>query len=317
MTIDLNMKGYVPGMTANIETDAFRQLPLDPAQGYPLTNPLPDEMRKFLWPEGQNCFALLDGAAFPNLPEMLETSGLPHGCLFQGEAAEDLGEVAPWLVTLADSNALTRSLFTDGDAPWQLWGSGPLLLLQSPHSLRQIRAHLRKFTRLKGTDGRHYFFRFWEAAYLEAFLLEMSPVEAAKLFDAELFSGLLVGQPAGLRRFRWKTRPARSMSKSLLMTPDMRTLFGYVAQHEFDKTLHAEHCSQGDMDAGLMAACLETARRNGFYARTVLRDYIGWCAQENANIMEQSWARAELQQTQKYRETLRFDRLRLTAEERA
>lgn len=46
------------------------------------------------------CFAILDGAKIGNLPEVLTASGLPHRCLFQGDAFDTLGDAAPWIVQL-------------------------------------------------------------------------------------------------------------------------------------------------------------------------------------------------------------------------
>ena len=41
----------------------------------------------------------------------LEESGLPHQCLFKGDAAEDLKDAAPYLVELNPENAFTERLF--------------------------------------------------------------------------------------------------------------------------------------------------------------------------------------------------------------
>ncbi|MEP4929489.1 MAG: hypothetical protein ABJT31_17080, partial [Hyphomicrobiales bacterium] len=35
-------------------------------------------------------YAILDAAKFPNLPELLEVSGLVHRCLFKGDAFDEL-----------------------------------------------------------------------------------------------------------------------------------------------------------------------------------------------------------------------------------
>lgn len=64
-------------------------------------------------------YTILDAATVANLPEMLESSGLEHRCLFKGPALEELKNVAPWLVRLEEGNAFTRSLFTVSEASWQ------------------------------------------------------------------------------------------------------------------------------------------------------------------------------------------------------
>jgi hypothetical protein len=112
-------------------------------------------------------YALLDAAKVPGLPEMLETSGPEHTCLFQGAAAEDLSDVAPWLVRLEEGHRLTRNLFTRGNAPWAMWDAKVGLFVRSQSSLDDLRRHLRKFTRVRNNAGRTVFFRFWDAGVLD------------------------------------------------------------------------------------------------------------------------------------------------------
>jgi len=57
-------------------------------------------------------YVILDAAKFPDLPELLENSGLPHLCLFKGDTYDELKEVAPWIVQIEAGNSFTRSLFT-------------------------------------------------------------------------------------------------------------------------------------------------------------------------------------------------------------
>ncbi|WP_179381730.1 DUF4123 domain-containing protein [Jannaschia marina] len=107
-------------------------------------------------------YAVLDAARVPGLPEMLDGSGLDHACLFQGQAASELRDVAPWLVRLEESHGLTRALFTRGDGPNHLWDKEPGIFLRSQEALDAVRKHLRKFTKVRDEDGRWYYARFWE-----------------------------------------------------------------------------------------------------------------------------------------------------------
>ncbi len=109
-------------------------------------------------------YALLDAAKVLGLPEMLETSGLDHACLFQGTAAEELRDVAPWIVRLDEHHKFTRSVFTSGNAPWDMWDKEPGILLRSQGSLADLRRHLRKFTRVKDETGKWYYVRFYDPA---------------------------------------------------------------------------------------------------------------------------------------------------------
>ena len=115
-------------------------------------------------------YAVLDAARVPGLPEMLEASGLEHACLFQGDAVEDLRDVAHWLVRLEEDHRFTRGLFTRGEAPWEMWDAEPGVLLRGTVSLDDLRKHLRRFTKVRDRAGRWTYFRFWEGDALAAYL---------------------------------------------------------------------------------------------------------------------------------------------------
>ena len=114
-------------------------------------------------------YAILDAAKVTNLSDMLEASGLPHRCLFKGEAYEELKDVAPWIVQIKDGHNLIRNLFTQGDAGWHLWDSEPGIYIRSRASLDDLWSHFRKFTRIQDDTGKWFYFRFWEAQYAGAY----------------------------------------------------------------------------------------------------------------------------------------------------
>lgn len=118
---------------------------------------------------GAACLALVDTASHPNLAEMIETSGLAHRSLFQGDAAEALRDAAPWLVRLDPGNGFTRNLFThDPDTPWALWGRVAPVLIRTGDSLDAVAAHFRRLTRVRAqSDGRWLYFRFYAPQTLE------------------------------------------------------------------------------------------------------------------------------------------------------
>lgn len=126
------------------------------------------------------CFAILDAAKIHDLPELLIGSGLEHKCLFTGDALDELGHVAPWIVRLEDGNNFTRALFTQTDppTPWTHWAKDAGIYLRSTASLEDLWAHFRKFTkvRVEGLPDDHrgawQYFRFYD------------PEQAAIYFDA-------------------------------------------------------------------------------------------------------------------------------------
>lgn len=111
-------------------------------------------------------YAILDAARVTNLPEMLETSGLDHRCLFKGKAEDELKNVAPWLVRLEEGNTFTRNMFTLSKAPWHLWGSESGIYLRSRGTLDDVWKHFRKLTKVQDENQKWYYFRFWERQIL-------------------------------------------------------------------------------------------------------------------------------------------------------
>lgn len=109
-------------------------------------------------------FALLDAALVMGLPEMLAASDLAHDCLFAGKAATEMADVAPWLVELEPDHRLTRMLLTTVEAPGGLAERQAGAFLRSRAPLATLRAHLRRFTRLRDETGRWLMFRLWSPA---------------------------------------------------------------------------------------------------------------------------------------------------------
>ncbi|MBL3611001.1 DUF4123 domain-containing protein [Rhodovulum sulfidophilum] len=115
-------------------------------------------------------FAVLDAARLPNLPEILSASGLEYACLFKGGAADELQDVAPWIVRLEDESRFTRNIFTQGDAPWAMWGQAPGIYLRSRDGLDDVRNHLRKFIRARDDEGTWFYLRLYDPRIMRAFL---------------------------------------------------------------------------------------------------------------------------------------------------
>ncbi len=94
------------------------------------------------------------------LTGLLETSGLRYQSLFQGEAQEELGEHAPYLVELKDVNDFTRRLFTGSEGVGGLWEKELGIFIRSRTGFDALRKHLRKFTQVQNEEGKWFYFRF-------------------------------------------------------------------------------------------------------------------------------------------------------------
>ncbi|WP_158442343.1 DUF4123 domain-containing protein [Paracoccus aminophilus] len=153
--------------------------PLDDQRALAVKKTVPDVLREILFDdhparepdldEAQQSqpvqtYAILDGAKVPELPAMLEASGLPHRCLFRGTAYKELKDVAPWIVQLKEDANFCRHLFTSGTAHWQLWDKAPGIYIRSRASLEALWRYVRKFTRIQDESGKWFYFRFYDPA---------------------------------------------------------------------------------------------------------------------------------------------------------
>lgn len=154
---------------------------------------------------------MLDAAKVDGLPEMLEASGLPHCCLYANQ--DGLEAVAPWLVELAADSSFTRTIFTQGHAPWTMWDRDAGVILRSPLALDALRRHLRRFTMVK-IDGEKepLFFRFWEPRVMCRYLTSHH-AQARTNVLALLHGGAMMAVD------RWNTRVVRGTAAAPVDTP--------------------------------------------------------------------------------------------------
>lgn len=66
------------------------------------------ELGRMLNDDTSACFALVDGASFPGLAELLNASSLEHDCLFRGMARDDASTVAPWIIRIGSDDPVSR-----------------------------------------------------------------------------------------------------------------------------------------------------------------------------------------------------------------
>ncbi|RMC30116.1 DUF4123 domain-containing protein [Paracoccus alkanivorans] len=103
---------------------------------------------------------------------VLDSIELPALCLFEGKAAEESADFAPWLIDMsipeparAAGLAFHRKFFS------QHWPAGTSLLIQTDAPFVAVQKHLRRFIKLPvQDDGGLRFFRFWDPRVLHPFL---------------------------------------------------------------------------------------------------------------------------------------------------
>ena len=165
-------------------------IPLDEqADAYPKIC-VPDMLHSVLFGQPDkntwlHTYAILDAAKVFGLDAAIASSGLDHRCLFKGQAQEDLGAVAPWIVALRDDATFTRHLFSHAktkELPWFYWALQPGLYLRSAASIDDVRKHFRRFTRVPDENGKWFYLRFWEPRWISTLLRDMNKDDRTDFF---------------------------------------------------------------------------------------------------------------------------------------
>lgn len=121
-------------------------------------------------------YAIIDGAACPELLPKLDETQPDYCCLYAGELEEDVEEVAPYLILLiADDPFTTWLLENIGHKPWGIF-------CRAPSTLRELRKHFRQFLIVKGPEGENLYFRFYDPRVLSTFLPICDPDQVRDLF---------------------------------------------------------------------------------------------------------------------------------------
>jgi len=272
---------------------------------------LPQHLQETLFStDKDSTFAVLDGAVLTNLPDRLASSGLEYACLYSGETAANLAEVAPYLVRLKAEENMTQQLLTDGDAPWHTWSDPIGLFLQSNLDFPDLRAHLRKFTRLPKWDtGAWVLFRFWQADILAGLALRGPHDLTSALLHPSAVSRALL--PCGDRFVIVEPDPD---APPRIDTPKLSQLtheaMGKLVQVRFFHDLQYECIAQGEAPEAHVSRVLAELQSLGFSGRQSIRDLAHWwCTRDGAYAMKTDWAQTELHSTIGFPDLVRRDRL--------
>jgi hypothetical protein len=114
--------------------------------------------------EHESTYAILDGASVPELPARLLDTKADFTCLYRGELAPDMAEVAPYLVKLRRDSPVTEFVLTEG------WGQHWGIFAVTPTGLEDLRRHLRRFLRVRDHNDQILYFRYYDPRVLQVYL---------------------------------------------------------------------------------------------------------------------------------------------------
>lgn len=124
-----------------------------------------ETLRRLLFENGDDrLYAVLDGAAIPNLRPLLAQYEVSNVCLLRGALDPELAQTAPYLAELPPESPFTELLSTQG------WGNHWGILAHSGDDMRTLRMHFRKFLTVRNTDGKPLHFRYYDPRVLRHYL---------------------------------------------------------------------------------------------------------------------------------------------------
>ncbi|WP_129127732.1 DUF4123 domain-containing protein [Geomonas oryzae] len=129
---------------------------------------------------GTTAFAIVDGAAQPDLLASLAQHRPESYCLFRGALEPDMARVAPYLVALEPEVPFTDWVFS-------LWGLSRAIFGLSYRDLHSLKSHLRRHVMIEYED-REVYFRYYDPTVLRNYLPTCLAVELRAFFgDVECF----------------------------------------------------------------------------------------------------------------------------------
>jgi hypothetical protein len=147
-----------------------------------MTSPATAAVFDALWPTpldpaAPSVFALVDAARDERIYPALLKADCEWLCLYRGDAAVTMAEVAPYLVELDPHARFTSWLLEQG------WGNSWCVFLHASVARERLQAHFRRLVMAQLPDGKLVYFRFYDPRVLRAYLPTCTEEEAAAFFS--------------------------------------------------------------------------------------------------------------------------------------
>lgn len=145
-------------------------------------------------PESESTWAILDATNAITIVRYLREMDVEHISLYKGELDDRFWDIAPYLARV--DRALLDWM---RESYWErAWG----IVFSSDASLDELRAHFRKFLRVKDMQGRSLYFRFYDPRVLAAFLPRCLPGELKEFYGPVSCYWTPVPRSADFKSFR-------------------------------------------------------------------------------------------------------------------
>lgn len=150
-----------------------------------------DNLRRHLFSEGTESlhgtlrehyvYAIVDGAALQSLYRKLHNTDIEYQCLYTGFIADELEEVAPYLVALDNKPEFTDWLLNNG------YGKNCISFIRSNRNITRLTEHFRNYTLIdleqeSPDDPDKAFYAFYDPRVVEGHMSGMSKTERKYFF---------------------------------------------------------------------------------------------------------------------------------------
>ena len=115
-------------------------------------------------PAPLRAYALIDASQNPEIAILLEAFDSPARCLFDGDEADDLAGVAPWLVELTRFDDAWDWFVNEG------YGKNWAILIHSRLEMARLKTQLKRFLKITDDEGKTFFFKYYRPKHLNAYL---------------------------------------------------------------------------------------------------------------------------------------------------
>lgn len=163
-------------------------------------------------PPPLRAYALIDASQSPDIAVLLEAFDSPARCLFDGDAGEDLGDVAPWLVELTRLDDAWDWFVEDGYG--RNWG----ILLHSRLEIARFKTQLKRFLKITDDKGDSFFFKYYRPKHLNAYLPVFDAVQIAS-FMKDIETIFCEGDKDSNTLLQYRLKPQGGLAS---MTHDLR-----------------------------------------------------------------------------------------------
>jgi hypothetical protein len=140
-------------------------------------NSLTDQIWRFT-DQGRepHIYTILDAARDEQICPAILNSDSEYICLYRGDQAIDLADVAPYLVKLERGDSFTNWLLRHG------WGKSWGIFLASDAPFNELRQHFRTFLMVYDDKGKPLYFRYYDPRVLRVYLPTCNESELEAVF---------------------------------------------------------------------------------------------------------------------------------------